>query len=175
MTTTGEVYSGLASFGKAKSVFGLITGIIFFLILMGVGIFLLVLDSKYKTINATVINSVCDISNNKYSCVVEYEYSIRSMNYNKTIIIKDLTSPIINGQINEIQYNSSNIGEIRQKNNSFTIFGWVMIVIAIVILMASIITTIITFLFKPYAAISGASALIPNIGGGGGLINVRTN
>jgi hypothetical protein len=171
-----EIYSGLASFGKVQSIFGFIFVGILFIILVSVGGYLIASNSKYqKTIaNVNIVN--CQIVNTKYNCDLNIRYNVGSSVYNNTITINGLTNDIKINDTFEIEYNTSNPTTIRQPSNFNKYFGWILIGIAIFLIILTMITTILVFKYKPYAAYTGVQSLIPNLGipsRGGGLINIR--
>ena len=172
-----EIYSGLASFGKVQSIFGFIFVGVLFIILVSVGGYLIASNSKYQKTLATVNIVNCQIVNAKYNCDLNIRYNVGSNVYNNTITLNDRPNDIKINDTFEIEYNTSNPMTIRQPSSFNKYFGWILIGIAIFILLFALISTILVFKYKPYAAYTGVRSLIPNLGvpsGSGGLINIRT-
>jgi hypothetical protein len=159
-----EIYSGLAGYGKFKSLIGLVVALIIFLILIAIGIAIVVSNSKYNQINANVSSATCrDLSGN-FECDLNLEYIVGNQSYNRKLVVKGLDTQIFVGQIFQIEYLIDDPLSIRQSNTSLIWLGWILIILGIIILIVSIVTTIFTFKYKPYAAFSGANSLISSIG-----------
>jgi hypothetical protein len=165
-----EIYSGLASFGKVQTLFGLVFVGILFLILISIGAYLIASNSKYKKIIANVTLFDCKIVNQKYDCEVNISYIIDSKIYTNKLTFNGLNSDLNLNDTVEIEYNIKDPTSIRQPSfNKY--LGWILIGIAIFILVFGIISTILVFKFKPYAAYTGFKSIIPS--GTGSFVNIR--
>lgn len=171
-----EIYSGLASFGKVQSVIGIIFVGILFIILVSVGGYFIASNSKYQKTTATVNIVNCQqVNTNKLNCDINVRYNVGSKVYNSTFTLNNVSNIKINDTI-EIEYNTSDPKTIRQPSSFNKYFGWILIGIAFFVLILGLISTILVFKYKPYAAYTGFRSLIPNVGGpsgGGGLVNIR--
>jgi hypothetical protein len=167
-----EIYSGLASFGKVQSVIGFVVVGLIFIVMISIGGYLVASNSKYKKTLATISIVNCQLVNTKYNCDANIKYIIDSKEYNTTIKIEGLANDLKINDVIDIEYNSSSPTTIRQTSNLNQYLGWILIAIAFVILILGIVSTILVFKYKPYAAYTGIKSILPNISApiGGGLV-----
>lgn len=161
MGAGSEVYSGLATFGKIQSVIGLFFLFFVVIILIIIGSVLLASESKYKNTNSTVTDASCVQISNKYECDINLNYFIDGKEYNAPIKLNNLSSEIQKNTYVEIEYKSDSPTTIRKPNNTLSWVGWGLIMASILLLIIGIVSTFLTFRYKPYAAITGAQSLIP--------------
>jgi hypothetical protein len=161
MGVGNEVYSGLATFGKIQSVIGLFFLFLIVIVMILIGSFLLSSESKYKNTNSTVIDASCVQVSNTYQCDINLSYFIEGKEYITPLKLNNLNSEIQKNTYIEIEYKSDSPTTIRSPNNTLSWVGWGLIMVSIFLLIIGIVSTFLTFKFKPYAAITGAQSLIP--------------
>jgi disulfide bond formation protein DsbB len=156
-----EIYSGLASFGKVQSIIGLLFVGLIFVIMIGIGIYFIVNNTKYKKTLATVVSSDCQQINGKYNCDIKLNYTIQSNIYNSFIKLSGFTNDVKVNETVEIEYNTSDPTSIRSVSSFNKYFGWILIGIALVIFIFGVVSTFLVFKYKPYAAYTGIQSLLP--------------
>jgi len=165
-----NIYSGLAGFGKFKAASGFIILTIIFIVLLLIGILIIVNNKKYKTTSAIVSDTLCKNIMNQYNCDTSLNYVIDSNQYSNFISFTNLSNVLQKNQSIEVEYRTDNPLTIRQPNTTLSWVGWILIAIGIVILLIGLFSLIAAFKYKPYAAFTGAQALIPRVPS---LVNIR--
>lgn len=177
--TASTVYEGLGTLGIAYNIFKFIIVLIIFIIVIIIGYMLIKsYNNKIKitgkfsdiscnntpntttTINTTNTPNTTTTTNttnttNQYSCTGYVIYNIDNKPYKKTYSVPYTIS---NNQDVVVYYNPSNPDDFIISNNKYYI-GIAMIVISLLIIISSLFWTILSFKYKPVAAIEGASFL----------------
>ena len=177
--TANTIYEGLGTIGKTSNILKFIGILIIFTIVIIIGVmFVTSYNNKEKitgkfsdiscnnipntttTTNTTSTYNTISTTNttnttNQYSCTGYVVYKINNKPY-----IKNYSVPytIHNNQDVIVYYNPSNEDDFIISNNKYYI-GIVMIVISLLIIAISLFWTILSFKYKPVAAIEGASFL----------------
>ena len=107
-----------------------------------------------STYNTTSTTNTTNTSN-QYSCTGYVIYNIDNKEYKKTY---SAPNTIHNNQDVVVYYNPSNVDDYIISNNKYYI-GICMIVISLLIIISSLFWTILSFKYKPVAALEGASFL----------------
>jgi hypothetical protein len=163
MKTMQPVYDVTASIGIVYAIFSAIMATIICGIAIYAGIWVknLNADKTAKTIG-TIIEATCSKTKNDKSCVATINYTVKDVEYSVSA-----TTGIVNkGQTLNIFYDPKNPNNFSIFNNTTNIIGWIIIIIAIIILLSSWGWLIMTIFFKPVAAATGvgavADAIIPD-------------
>ena len=110
----------------------------------------------------TIIEATCSKTKNDKSCVATINYTVKDVEYSVSA-----TTGIVNkGETLDIFYDPKNPNNFSISNNTTNTIGWIIIIIAIIILLSSWGWLIMTIFFKPVAAATGvgavADAIIPD-------------
>jgi len=154
---SSEIYTGTADFGKTWSVIGAITSTFIGIILFVVGIVILVNKSTYKSVmGIAVSDSVCSWSNNNgnsiASCTTEVKYSV-GIDYQQNIDTG--SSRYKAGDYVKVYY--GNNPNSPTGNPVSSLVGWVLIIIAVLMIASSWIWVFLTRKYKFAAAAEGVS------------------
>jgi len=167
MKNMQPVYDATAMIGIAYAIFTTIIATIIcsFLIYFGVWIKNMDADKTAKAVGV-VKDAICNTK--EKSCVATINYTVDNVEYS----VSSTTGGVVNkGQNIDVYYDPKNPNNF--SSNSYTyVIGWVIIVIAVIILLSSWGWLIMTIFFKPIAAASGVGAVAgafipdnsPNIG-----------
>lgn len=173
-----EIYSGLASYGQFVATIGLVIGVIIGIILLSVGIYLLVENSKktYKNVKGTVLESPqCTLQgnsqgNNTYTCYITVQYQIDGQTKISRIISYNNKTQLNSGDTITLYYDSSNsnIESTLTTDNPLNtnILGWIFVGFGILLLVGSVVTYYLAQKSQTFAAFEGAENLF-----GGGFNN----
>ena len=177
--TANTIYEGLGTLGIAYNIFKFIIVLIIFTIVIIIGYMLIKsynnktkttgrfsdisCNSTPNTLNTTNTTNTLNTLNttntttttNQYSCTGYVIYNIDNKPYKKTYSVP---YTINNNQDVVVYYNPSNPDDFIISNNKYYI-GIAMIVISLLIIISSLFWTILSFKYKPVAAIEGASFL----------------
>ena len=124
-----KIYSGLASYGQFVSTIGLVIGVILGLILLSVGIYLLVENSKktYKNVMGIVLESPqCTLQgnsqgNNTYTCHITVQYQIDGQTKISRIISYNNKTQLNSGDTITLYYDTSNTNtENPEKSSNYS-------------------------------------------------------
>ena len=161
MTIQGDIYSGVASFGKLQTIWGAIISSIIGIIL----IFIAINQIKHKVTltsktNANIINVQCESGNenNNNKCKINIRFNDKN---NKTITTTIVASDVpsnINSNIT-IYYNPNDPTKAAlQPDNEFK-KGLIILGIAILLIIIPWIYVWLSFHFKFFAAIEGVEGI----------------
>ena len=163
MKTMQPVYDTTASIGLVYSIFTTVMATIIcgFAIYGGFWIKNMNADKTEKTIG-TIKEATCSKTKNDKSCIATINYTVKDVEYSVSA-----TTGIVNkGQTVDIFYDPKNPNNFSLLNNTANTIGWIIIIVAIIILLSSWGWLILTIFFKPVAAATGvgavANAIIPD-------------
>jgi len=153
-----QTYEGARNMGKTYASIGLIIVFIVFIILMYIS-FKMILNPHTKSIKGNVIKSMCsyqDSMNKSYICDIEIEYQVNDIKYvYKNSEYQSLKELKI-GDIIVLHYDPS----LPQKSTIFkprTIFGYIIALIAVLMLILTLIFVCHIFTYDGLAYVSGIS------------------
>lgn len=144
----GDVYDGLALYGRMESIFYLILSFIFGLSLIIYGV--LTFFSKWKKISATILSK--ELIKDEYK--LKLQYSVNQIEYINFITVSPAS---ISGDKINISYNPKNPNEIMYLGVSNQAFGGFMIFFGILLFAGGYFNYYLTKNFKGYAAFEGAN------------------
>ena len=163
MKTLQPVYNTTATIGIVYAIFSAVmaTVICGFAIYGGFWVKNMNSDKTEKAIG-TIKDATCSKTGKDKSCVATIDYKVKDVEYSVSA-----TTGIVNkGQTIDIFYDPKNPNNFSLLNNTTNTIGWVIIIVAIIILLSSWGWLIMTIFFKPVAAATGvgavASAIIPD-------------
>ena len=134
-------YDGAAKVGKAKSIAGMVIGIIAGVIFIGIAIYMLThmnknLQSGIANIVKATCNQVINKSNNtysmSYSCSLDISYVVNNKEYKGTIVTNGSNSYLTGGTV-EISYDINNPLNVSEKKTSSILFGVIFIIVGILL------------------------------------------
>jgi len=170
-STGSTIYSGLATVGKIHAVIGAVIGCIIAIIIIVIGIYQL--KSPYtKSTNATITSivssskHVSDNNNNtsvKYVSVVDLRYEIDSVAHIRSNFEMTTQTPAVKEMTITVRYNPHDVSDISQRINPRAL-GWGMIGGGALLALFTVGMTILTFKYKPLAALEGGAAAVNMIG-----------
>jgi len=154
MSIASEAYTGLATYGKVKSIVGVIIASLIGIIFIFFGIVIL----KNKPINYLSINAnITAITGNQLTV----SYIINNNRYSGNVINDNTQIAYTIGQNITIYYDSNNISNIQlEKPLSRNLLSIIMIGVGLVVIIISIVSAFFVFKYKPVAAIEGAESLL---------------
>jgi hypothetical protein len=153
-------YEGLGTLGKSYNIFKSVIVLIIFIIVIIIGYMLIkTYDNKIK-ITGRFSDISCNsirTSDNKlqYSCTGYVIYKIDDKEYKRHYSVP---YTINNNQEVIVYYNPSNVEDVIISNNKYYI-GVGMIGLSIIIIFSTIFMTMLSFKYKPIAALSGVGAI----------------
>ena len=156
MKNMQPVYDASAAIGIAYAIFSAVMATIIcgFVIYFGVWVKNMNSD-KTGYIKGTIIDATCTNAKNDKSCLASIDYKVNNVNYSVSA-----TTGIVNkGQTIDIYYDPKNPNNFSLYNNTTNTIGWVIIIIAVIILLSSWGWLILTIFFKPVAAATGVGAV----------------
>ena len=163
MKTMQPVYNTTATIGIVYSVFSAIMATIIcgFAIYGGFWVKNMNSDKTEKTIG-TIKEATCSKTKDDKSCMATINYTVKDVEYSVSA-----TTGIVNkGQTLDVFYDPKNPNNFSISNNTTNTIGWIIIIVAIIILLSSWGWLIMTIFFKPVAAATGvgavADAIIPD-------------
>ena len=138
------VYDVTASIGIAYAIFSAVMATIIcsFMIYFGVWIKNINSENTAKT-TGTVKDTVCNKTKNDKSCVATINYKVNKVEYS----VSTTTGIVNKGQTMDIYYDPKNPNNFSLSNNTTNIIGWVIIIIAVIILLSSWGWLIMTIFF----------------------------
>jgi hypothetical protein len=154
-----ELYTGAAEFGKISAIISLVFLSIVCIGLIIGGIYLARQTDKLTSkVTGTVLNANClPVANNQYSCSFQVKYTVNGKEYQR-YFKRTSNEPVqVNDNI-DIYYDPENPDNSRADYISKKLIGKILIGIGIFVLIGTIISTILTFKFKFFAAAQGAAA-----------------
>ena len=156
MKTMQPVYDATASIGIAYAIFSAVMATIIcgFAIYGGFWVKNINADKTAKT-TGTIKDATCSKSKNDKSCVATINYMVKDVEYS----VSTTTGIVNKGQTTDIFYDPKNPNNFSLSNNTTNIIGWVIIIVAIIILLSSWGWLIMTIFFKPVAAATGVGAV----------------
>ena len=154
-----DAYDATATVGRIMSWINLVVGIIIGIIFIIVGI--VILRNKTPSYDSSTIATItavsCSGSGNNSSCTLTISYTVND----KTITNNIIQNGVYNvDQTLKIKYNSANPQEISTDTISNTAFGWIIIVIGILIIIGVCIWTYVVQINKTIAAASGVGNVV---------------
>ena len=167
MKTMQPVYDVTASIGIAYAIFSAVIATIIcgFAIYGGFWVKNMNADKTAKT-TGKIMDATCSKTKNDKSCVSTINYMVKDVEYS----VSSVTEIVNKGQTITVYYDPKNPNNFSLSNNTTNTIGWVIIIIAIIILLSSWGWLIMTIFFKPLAAATGvgavAGAVIPGDGYG---------
>ena len=163
MNAMQPVYNTTATIGIVYSVFSAVIATIIcgFAIYGGFWIKNMNSDKTEKTIG-TIKDASCSKTKDDKSCMATINYTVKDVEYSVSA-----TTGIVNkGQTLDVFYDPKNPNNFSISNNTTNTIGWIIIIVAIIILLSSWGWLILTIFFKPVAAATGvgavANAIIPD-------------
>ena len=154
MSIASEAYTGLAAYGKVKSIMGVIIGSLIGIVFIFFGILIL----KNKQINyMSTTATITAITGNQLSV----SYTINNNNYSGNVINDNTQIAYTIGEIITIYYDSTNATNIQlEKPLSRNLSSILMIGVGSFVIIISVISAFFVFKYKPVAAIEGAESLL---------------
>lgn len=152
-STGSAVYSGLATYGRIRSIITLVVVGIFCLVFLVLGISLARKDPS-KTSKTTA--KVTVITPNLY----KYTYNVDKKEY--TGVANTSVNGNYVGKTIDIYYNPHSPGESREGKSKRTI-GFILIVASILILSVTALITYFTMKSKTFAAIQGGADIVNSL------------
>ena len=157
-----EIYSDTASFGKIWSIISAIFGTLIGIFFIIVGIYIILHKSHLKsTVGDVVKPSSCyntiENGNNYKSCTTNVSYSVKGQKYEKTINTGSSELTPGTGNIT-IWYSPVNPGN-PEYNPAPTWIGWVIILVALLVIFGAWFWVWLTHKYKVAAAAEGASGI----------------
>jgi uncharacterized protein (UPF0333 family) len=107
-----EIYSGASNVGQIKTSIGLVLGIIFLIICLIVGIYLIFFDKNKHTQN--VIATITDLSCFNNNCTLNVSYTFNNKSYNE--IITTTGTNYVKNQSITLYIDPSNPSDISEKS-----------------------------------------------------------
>ena len=156
MKNMQPVYDASAAIGIAYAIFSAVmaTLVCSFVIYFGVWVKDMNSDKTGST-KGTIKDANCTNAKNDKSCVATVNYKVNNVDYSVSA-----TTGIVNkGQTIDIYYDPKNPNNFSLYTNTTNTIGWVIIIIAIIILLSSWGWLILTIFFKPVAAATGVGAV----------------
>jgi hypothetical protein len=138
------VYKDAATFGKTMSFISAIISTIIGVILIIVGLFLVFRKSKYTSeIQGAVVkasptgSNICTNKNNMYNCSFEVDYTLNGDD--KTVMFNNVDTSInyTEGKIITLYYNPDDPNDIKLEKDNTKVLGWIMLLIAILMITIS--------------------------------------
>lgn len=161
MSVVNTIYTDTASFGRImtdiKSVIGIFFGIIFI-----IGGFYVLLSLKMKRTsqtNAKISDITCNPSIKNgvttYNCSFTATYTIDPSNANiKIPITTSSSTQYYNNENIYLYYDPTNPSDISIEQDNYTVLGWILIVVGIVVIISAIVSVYLAHRYKFFAAIS---------------------
>lgn len=171
MSVEKNIYTGMATYGRVRSIIGFIVGFIIAIIIFIVGIFLIKSKDKYtKNTIATIKKAKCEKtviiknrkSRTKYDCMLDIKYTINNKDYENTLNVTNDHPYSENGTI-EIQYNETDPLQIRQKSIPLKYVGSGSLSSAILLIIVVSLSLYFTLKYKAFAAVSGTVDAVSDI------------
>lgn len=161
------VYSGAADIGRASSILQLGGAFVGALIFGGLGIFLITRKQYYSaSVEARVTKANCSMhpiqGGQQFNCSLTVEYEIGGKKYTGSLQYQG-NHAVTSGQTISIEYNPKMPTQIRQKQPSTKLMGWIFFLIGVGILGSSILSYFVTKKYKPYAALEGTTEVAQGI------------
>jgi hypothetical protein len=155
MKNMQPVYDATASIGIAYAIFSAIMATIIcgFVIYGGFWVKNINANKTAKTVG-TIKDATCSKTQNDKSCVATINYKVNNIEYS----VSTTTGIVNKGQTMDIYYDPKNPNDFTS-NSSTTAIGWVIIIVAFIILLSSWGWLIMTIFFKPVAAATGVGAV----------------
>ena len=160
MKTMQPVYNTTATIGIVYTIFSAIMATIIcsFAIYGGFWVKNMNSDKTEKAIG-TIKEATCSYAKNDKSCVATIDYKVKDVEYSVSA-----TTGIVNkGQTIDIFYDPKNPNNFSLSNNTTNTIGWIIIIVASIILLSSWGWLLMTIFFKPVAAATGVGAVAGNI------------
>ena len=166
-----EVYTGMAAYGKVRTIIGTVTGTLVGVAMLVGGTVLLKRKSRLSdTIGATITNDpYCvqyhDQNLQKWKCKnIQLSYRVNDKDYVLNTN-SDSTIKYTKGLPLSIYYDPSNPANSSLVSDNTKIIGWILVVIGILLLVSSWVWLFLVLKFKIAAASSGASGIIGTVRG----------
>lgn len=154
--SSSEIYSGLASFGRAEVIIGGVISVIICIGLIIGGIAILTSKDNFIPVNGTV--KICSIN------ICSVEYTVGTINHTITM---DSTNLKV-GQTVKLEYDPTNPSNARPQSLATQKYvGWILMGIGCLILVVTFLSIYFAFKSKTYAAALGAAGAINMITGRG--------
>ena len=156
MKTMQPVYDVTATIGIAYAIFStvIVTIISVFVIYFGVWIKNMNAEKTEKTVG-TIKDTTCSKTKNDKSCVATISYIANKIEYS----VSTTTGIVNKGQTVDIYYEPKNPNNFSLSNNTTNAIGWIIIIVASIILLSSWGWLLMTIFFKPVAAATGVGAV----------------
>jgi hypothetical protein len=162
-----EIYSGAASFGKVWAIIGAVMSTLIGIGMIIIGITILVHKDRNPHTTATVIacpkpdNNCCDAwtdANNvrQYSCVLQVKYNVNGKDYTKVINTTGTTQYNVGSTV-PISYDPNNPQDVKTSFPPPHWLGWVLIVLALIVIFGSWVWVWLTRKYKFAAAAQGVA------------------
>lgn len=170
-STGDKIYSGIAEFGKIKAGMSLVFSVIFGIILLGVGIYLLRKKDIYtKESVGRIIKAACSTvsgqSTTQYNCNLTIEFTVGTTTYTVDNLTITSGKQYIPGNSITVYYNPENPNEASLSKWSKW-WGYGLIIGGFFVILYGAINFWLTTKYKGYAAFEGASNVLGVLGGGG--------
>jgi len=153
-----EIYSGASDVGQIKTSIGLVLGIIFLIICLIVGIYLIFFDKNKHTQNviATITDLSCLNNNNNVNCTLNVSYTFNNKSYNE--IITTTGTNYVKNQSITLYIDPSNPSDISEKSLATDkTTGGIFIFVGIFIFFATLLSWWLSRKYKFFAAAEGVS------------------
>ena len=163
-----DIYSGVATYGKVRTLIGSIFGTIIAILLIVIGIYLIRAKNAYTiktTGKITKATNTKKYNNNKYvyDVALVISYVVSNNTLESTLNIPNSNIQYQEQQILNIQVNDANLKDIKLESTSTKIIGIGLIIGAFVIILLSWITYYFVSKHKSVAAITGSVSAFSDI------------
>lgn len=165
MSTTEKLYEAAADYGKIRSIIAAIIVTIIGVIAISVGVyFIRSKDSYDKEVLGLVQESICnqitkkDSKGNRtiqYECNINVLYKVDNKEYTKSFIVTQSNQIAKNSNI-ELEYDSTNLEDVRIKQIKNKYIGSGSIVIATIVIVIAWLVVFFTQKSKTFSAVTGS-------------------
>jgi ribosomal protein S8E len=150
------IYDTSANFGLLYNLMSALFSTFICIIMILVGFWIKDINIKKSETTSGIINSAeCNIEKNKTTCMATVIYTVNNVKYTNQYTSQGIVNK---GQRIEVYYNPLDPNDFTVEN--YTYYAGVgMIVLGIIIVISSWVWFLLSYIYKPVAAISGVGAM----------------
>lgn len=160
MTTIASgVYSAAADYGRAQAYMMGFFLILFGLIMLVVGIYLIFKKSKYDaSVNGTVVEANCTPMGKTMQCQLQVSYSVLGKSMKASVSTYDTVHRV--GDSMKLEYVSTDPQNVREYEGPTKTLGMILSGVGVICILIAIATIYFNAKYKTVAAVSGAQDFI---------------
>jgi len=150
------IYESSANIGLLYNLMSALFSTFICIIIISVGFWIKDTNvKKSETTSGIIDTTVCTIEKNKTTCMATVKYTVKNVNYTNQYTSQGVVNK---GQVVDVYYNPLDPNDFSVDNYTYYI-GIGMIIFGIIIVISSWIWFLLSYMYKPIAAISGVSAV----------------